>query len=140
AGLNKDLQESISQERRSVLYNDVLPGVFNHIALKINMENENRLREEYKALSDYLNTSVRFTLKDPKKTYAGHHAKFSPLNDKAVANDWTGKVQADASITTSFTLYGHIQAGSPSSLKIWEPDADIEKDEPVRVIDFKVTP
>ena len=140
AGLNKDLQDSISQERRAMLYNDILPGVFNHIALKINMENEIRLREEYKALSDYLNTSVKFTLKDPKKTYAGHQAKFSPLSEKAVVKDWSGKFQSDGSITTSFTLYGHMLAGSPTSLKIWEPDADIEKDEPVRVIDFKVTP
>lgn len=140
AGLNKDLQDSISQERRSVLYQDVLPGVFNHIALKINMENEKKLREEYKALTDYLNTSVKFILKDPKKTYAGHQAKFSPLNEKAVLKDWTGKVQPDGSITTSFTIYGHMLAGSPSKLRIWEPDADTEKDEPVREIEFKVTP
>ncbi|MBV1757798.1 MAG: hypothetical protein KMY55_08135 [Dethiosulfatibacter sp.] len=140
AGLNQGLQDSISQERRSVLYNDVLPGVFRQIALKINMDNETKLRAEYKALSDYLNKTIAFSVTDTKKTYAKHLVRFSPLNDKAEIDNWTGKFKDDGTLNTAFTLYGHMVAGSPNKLDIYAPDADMEKDEPVKSIEFKVTP
>ncbi|MDP3387410.1 MAG: hypothetical protein Q8S24_09255, partial [Eubacteriales bacterium] len=140
AGLNQNLKDSISQERRSVLYNDILPGVFRQIALKLNMDNETKLRAEYKALSDYLNKTVTFSVTDTKKTYAKHLVRFSPLNDKAEIENWTGKFKDDGSLNTSFTLYGHMVAGSPNKLDIYAPDADLEKDEPVKTIEFKVTP
>lgn len=140
AGLNKDLQNSLSLERRSILYTDILPGVFNQIALKINMENERKLRSEYKSLADYLNTVVSFSVKDDKKTYARYIARFAPLNEEADIDNWTGKFKDDGSISTTFTLYGHMYAGAPNKLDIFEPDADLEKDDPVRSINFKVTP
>jgi hypothetical protein len=140
AGLNQGLQDSISQERRAVLYNDILPGVFNQIALKINMENETRLRAEYKELSDYLNTVVSFNVTDPNKTYAKHQARFSALNDKADINNWTGVFKKDGSLNTSFTIYGHMYAGSPTKLEIYAPDADMERDDPIKTLTFKVTP
>ncbi|MBV1756877.1 MAG: hypothetical protein KMY55_03445 [Dethiosulfatibacter sp.] len=140
AGLNQDLQKNISQERRSILYNDVLPGVFRQIALRINMENETKLRAEYKALSDYLNKPISFSVTDTKKTYAKHQVRFSPLNDKAEIANWTGKFKDDGTLNTAFTVYGHMVAGSTNKLDIYAPDADMEKDEPVKTIEFKVTP
>lgn len=140
AGLNQDLQKTISDERRAMLYNDILPGVFSQIALKINMDNENKLRSEYKALSDYLNTVISFSVKDPKKTYAKHQVRFSAINDKADVNNWTGRFKDDGTLNTSFTLYGHMYAGSPNKLEIYEPNANLEKDKPVKTIEFKVTP
>ncbi|NCB43472.1 MAG: hypothetical protein EOM59_12765 [Clostridia bacterium] len=140
AGLSQDLQNSISQERRALLYNDVLPGVFMQIALKINMDNEAKLRAEYKELSDYLNQVISFSVTAPKKTYAKHQARFSSLNDKADVENWTGKFKDDGSLNTSFTLYGHMVAGAPTKLDIYAPNADMERDEPVKSIEFKVTP
>ena len=140
AGLNKDLQTSISEERRAILYNDILPRVFYQIALRINMDNENKLRAEYKALSDYLNTVVSFSVTDAKKTFAKHKVRFAPLNEKADVANWTGALKAEGGLATSFTLYGHMLAGSPNQLNIYAPDADLEKDEPIKTFDFKVTP
>lgn len=140
AGLNKNLQETIGQERRALLYNDVLPGVFNYIALTINMQNENRLRSQYKELTDYLNTTIFFTGKDPKKLYANHIVRFSPLNERALAENWTGKIREDGSLSTSFTLYSHMYAGAPNRLDIYKPDADLEKDQPIKTVEFKVAP
>lgn len=139
-GLNKGLMEEISQERRSMLYQDVLPGVFNQIALTINMNNEKKLREEYKSLSDYLNTSISFSVTDPTKAYAKHQVRFSPLNDKADVANWTGRFKDDGTINTSFTLYGHMYSGSPNKILIYSPEADMEKEDPIETIEFKVTP
>ena len=140
AGLNQGLQDSISQERRAMLYNDVLPGVFRQIALRINMENEKKLRAEYKALADYLNRSIAFSVTDTKKTYAKHQVRFSPLSDEAEIENWTGKFKDDGTLNTAFTLYAHMVAGSPNKLDIYAPNADMEKDMPVKTIEFKVTP
>lgn len=66
--------------------------------------------------------------------------EFSPLNDKAQTENWTGKFKDDGSLNTSFTLYGHMYSGSPNKLEIFAPDADMDRDEPVETIEFKVTP
>lgn len=140
AGLNDEIRQNVSDERRFILYDQILPGVFQQIALKINLENERKLREEYTALSNYLNKSISFNVTDPKKQYAKHIARFAPLNEKAELDNWTGKFKDDGSLSTSFTLYGHMASGAPNTLEIYEPDADLEKDEPIRVVEFKVTP
>ena len=135
AGLNDTIRNDISSERRSVLYNDVIPGVIHQIARKINLENERKLRAEYRALSDYLNTPVSFSLVDTNKTYAGHTIRFEPLNAKADVKNWTGKISVDGTAKTSFTLYGHMYSGAPNTLKIYEPGSDV----PVKTVPFKVT-
>ncbi len=140
AGLNKELEKTISQERRSNLYNDVLPGVFYQIAQKMNMDNEAKLRAQYKELTDYMNTVISFRATDPTKTYAKYQARFSPLNEEADIANWTGKFKEDGTLNTSFTLYGHLKAGSPYQLNLYEPNADLDKEKPVETIEFKVTP
>ncbi|MBP6887884.1 MAG: hypothetical protein KBC20_07455 [Oscillospiraceae bacterium] len=136
AGLNDTIRNDISAERRATLYNDVIPGVIHQIARKINLENERKLRAEYRALSDYLNTSIAFSVTDKQKTYAGYTLRFAPLNDKASAKDWTGKISDDGTANTSFTLYGHMYAGAPNTLEICEPGSDV----PLKTVAFKVTP
>lgn len=140
AGLNQKLKDSISEEKRSVMYNDILPGVFYQIARRINMENENKLRESYKELSNYLNQTITFNMIDNEKKYANHLVKIGPLNDKAIVENWTGKLSKDGSLATRFTLYGHMYVGLPNQLQIFEADANIDKDEPIRLVEFKVTP
>ena len=138
AGLNQVLKDSISAEKRSIMYNDILPGVFYQIARKINMENENKLREEYKELTNYLNKVIKLNIVDLEKKYPNYKVKIAPLNDKAIVENWTGKLNKDGELSTSFTLYGHMYAGSPNQVQIFEPDANIDVDEPVRIVDFKV--
>lgn len=138
AGLNSDLQKSISAEKRSIMYNEILPGVFYQIARKINLENEAKLRLEYKELTNYLNKAIRLSIIDSEKKYPNHQVKISPLNDKAVAENWSGKMNKDGELSTSFTLYGHMYAGSPNQILIFEPNANINEDEPIRIVDFKV--
>ena len=140
AGLTQDMRDRISSERRSMLYQDILPGVFQQIALKINMENEAVLRQQYAALSAYMNQSISFSVTDPSKSYANYKARFSPLNEKADVANWTGTFKKDATLNTSFTLYGHLQAGSPNTLDIYLPDADLDEDSPVQSVEFVVVP
>ncbi|MDR1531289.1 MAG: hypothetical protein LBS62_03750, partial [Clostridiales bacterium] len=135
AGLNDTLRDEISAERRAVLYNDVIPGVIYQIARKINLENERKLLAEYRALSNYLNTTVAFSLTDVNKTYAGHTIRFAPLGGKADVKNWTGKISGSGTANTSFTLYGHVSAGAPNTLEICAPGSDV----PVKTVSFKVT-
>jgi hypothetical protein len=138
AGLNEDMRKEISAERRAILYNDILPGVFEHIAYKINLENEKRLNEEYSNLVKFLNTQVRFSIVDQEGIYDKHRVRFSPLNDKAIVENWTGTLKKGTTMSSMFTLYGHMYAGGPDTVDIYEPDADLEKDKPIRSTQFKV--
>lgn len=140
AGLNDSVRDEISAERKAILYQDILPGVFSQIGYKLNLENERRLRAEYKVLSDYLNTVVTFSVKDAKKLYAKHPVRFAPLNGSADLQNWTGRFKDDGSLNTSFTLYGHLKAGAPDHLAVFAPEADLDTAEPIRVIPFTVTP
>lgn len=140
AGLNDQVRQEISAERRAILYNDILPGVFNQIAKKINLENERKLRTEYQALSNYMNTVITLSLTDTQKTYAGHTVRFAPLNNKADTGNWTGQINSNGKANTSFTLYGHMYAGAPNTLNIYEPGSNPDTDSPVKSVSFKVTP
>ncbi|MGE4353229.1 MAG: hypothetical protein AB7D36_03980 [Oscillospiraceae bacterium] len=140
AGLSQATRDEISAERRAIIYNDILPGVCNQITRKLNLENERWLREAYQNLTAYLNTTISFSFEDPEKTYAGYIVRFAPLNDNAVIENWTGKIKSDGTVNTSFTLYGHMLAGSPDTFNIYEPDADPDEDDPVLSLGFTVTP
>lgn len=136
AGLNDSIRDEISEERRTILYRDILPGVIHQIGRKLNLENERKLRAEYRAFSAYLNTPISLSVIDKQKTYAGHTIRFAPLNSKAKADDWTGKINADGTANTTFTLYGHMFVGAPNKLEILAPGSDV----PVKTVAFKVTP
>lgn len=137
-GLNSKIKKDLSAEKRFILYDQVLPGVFRQIAKHINIENEKRLRDSYKELSDYLNKTIKFNVKDKDKQYAKHLAKIAPLNNKAIVSNWTGKFNDEGTLSTSFTLYGHITSGSPNKLLIFEPDANIDTDKPIREVEFTI--
>ena len=140
AGLNDTVRKDISAERRAIVYNDILPVVFNQIAKKLNLENEKMLRAEYQKLSAYMNTPISFNLTDKQKTYAGYTVRFAPLNGKAKVEDWTGKINDNGLAKTTFTLYGHMYAGAPNTLEIYEPGTNPDGGTPVTTITFKVTP
>lgn len=137
-GLNSKIKKDLSAEKRFILYDQVLPGVFRQIAKHINIENEKRLRDSYKELSDYLNKTIKFNVKDKDKQYAKHLAKIAPLNNKAIVSNWTGKFNDEGTLSTSFTLYGHITSGSPNKLLIFAPDANIDTDKPIREVEFTI--
>lgn len=139
AGLNDTVRKDISAERRAIVYNDILPVVFNQIAKKLNLENEKMLRAEYQKLSAYMNTPISFSLTDKQKTYAGHTVRFAPLNGKAKAEGWTGTINDNGLAKTTFTLYGHMYAGAPNTLEIYEPGTNPDG-APVKTVTFKVTP
>lgn len=140
AGLGQALKDEIAAERRAIMYNDILPGVFYQIARRINMENEHQLRAQYRDLTNYLNSLVSFNVKDSKHAYKDHLVRFSTLGQQADIENWTGKLNKEGELKTSFTLYGHMYAGAPNKLDIYLPDAQIDKDEPIRSLEFKVTP
>lgn len=62
------------------------------------------------------------------------------MNENADIANWTGRFKEGGTLNTSFTLYGHLYAGAPNTIEIFEPNADMEKDAPVKTIAFKVTP
>jgi hypothetical protein len=140
AGLNDTVRKDISAERRAIIYNQILPVVFDQIAKKLNLENERKLRAEYQKLCDYMNTSISLSLTDKQKTYAGHTVRFAPLNTKANVQNWTGRINENGLANTSFTLYGHMYAGAPNTLQIYEPGANPDGGTPVKTVTFKVTP
>ncbi len=140
AGLNDTVRNEISAERRAIVYNDILPVVFSQIAKKLNLENEKKLLAEYQKLSAYMNTPISFTLTDMQKSYVGYTVRFAPLNGRAKAEDWTGTINDSGLARTTFTLYGHMYAGAPHTLEIYEPGTNPDGGAPVKTVTFKVTP
>lgn len=140
AGLTQAMRDTISAERRATLYQQILPGVFHQIAYRMNLENEKRLRQEYKALSDFLNQTITLSVTDPSQRYANHVVRLGPLNQQAIKENWTGAFRKDGSLNTAFTLYGHLTSGSPNIINIYEPKADPDTATPVDTVQFKVKP
>lgn len=82
---------------------------------------------------------VEETQSNQDVSYDGNTIRFAPLSEQAVKADWTGKLKEDKNMSTTMTLLGYIQAGCPSEIQLFKPDADVEQDEPERVIPFTLS-
>ncbi len=101
----------------------------------------NELRKLRNKLNQDIDVQIRETIKEGEASkYAGYTFRFSPLNDNATKSNWTAKLHENGSFHTHFTVLGHMQAGAPDRLEIYKPEDDPDTDEPVRTIEFKITP
>jgi len=89
-----------------------------------------------------LNRVVTFNIEevpgDDGLKYAGYGVRFHPLNDKAAVEDWTGRLGEDGKASVKFTVMGHLTAGMPSEIRLYESREDMENNKPAYAQKFIV--
>ena len=139
AGLNDRIRNKVSANKRAILFREILPGVFEQIARKATLDNQRKLDEAFISLVDYLNTLISVEIVDQEEGYIDHIIRFAPLNTNAQVSDWQA-VMFKSTLNTKMSLLGHIIAGSPHTLEVYLPNSDPESDNPVKTIQFKLSP
>ncbi len=142
-GLNNSLIKEITDVKRAELVKSLQP-VFNQLEKKISYYLRDEYRKKLEAAKREFNKVVKVTIEEVvpdgmKSNYAGYIVKFAPLNDKANEKTWTGKLNKKGSARTKFTILGHMQSGQPNTIELYNPNANVEIDEPEKVIEFNIT-
>lgn len=117
----------------------VFTSLRNYVVQQINDEYNKRLD----SLKRFLNQRVNITITEKlemgqKSRYAGYTIRFAPLAGDADARYWTGKLGKDGSLSTFFTLLGHLQCGSPDTIELYEPGDSPGVDKPILSVPFEV--
>ena len=146
-GLNQSVQDEISNNKKFELLQSSLQPVFNNIARKLSLEQENRVKKELDIIAKELNKIVTIQVYDsnydnadpkPEKArYAGYIARIAPLSDSVTDKEkWQQEITSEGKASLPFRVLGHIMAGSPNKVEIVDP----EKDEVVKEVEFVVMP
>ena len=143
-GLNTEIKRSLALAKRAELVSGKLVSVMQRLQRPITYKMREDYRKELKLQKATLNQKVNFEIRETVATgellkYAGYRVRFTPLNEETDKRMWTGVLHDNGSLNTSFTLLGHLQAGSPRRLEIFKPEDDPDNDAPVKTVDFTVS-
>lgn len=141
-GLNEGLKKEITDAKRTELINRLQP-VFNQLEKRIGWYLRDQYRLELEKAKKEFNKVINVTIEEvvpdgAQALFNGYTVKFAPLSDDAVEKTWTGKLNSSGQAKTKFTLLGHMQSGSPNTIELYPPDANLETDAPEKVIQFRV--
>jgi len=146
-GLNLSIQNEISNNKKFELLQTTLQPVFNNIARKLSLEQENLIKKELDTIAKEFNQIVTIqvfdssydnaNLKPVKAVYAGYIARIAPLSDSVTDKEkWQQEITKEGKASLPFRILGHIMAGSPNKVEIVDP----ENDEVIKEVEFVVTP
>lgn len=118
----------------------VLTGVRNYMIKKVELQQLEALNK----VKEYYNTPISITLREDipeggSSAYKDYKFGFAPLHDQAVKGNWRGVWPENGKVSTNATLLGFMMAGYPHTVAFFEPDADVDKDEPAFTVPFVIT-
>ena len=101
---------------------------------------QREFEKQLRALQGELNKTVQVQIieqpqDDGEYQYEGYTVRFAPLLSSANSKNWSGKMPKGGEMNTSFTVIGHMQSGSPSSVELYMPGEDT----PALTVPFKVS-
>ncbi len=141
-GLNEALKHEIADYNRNIILRDTLGPVFRRLEREIQREQFLSYLEEVENLRKQFNQIVTLDIEEvPTEhgpVYAGYGARFHPLSDNADKADWTGRLNEQGSATVQFTVIGHIAAGMPDQIRLYESIEAMNDERPSHSQEFTV--
>jgi hypothetical protein len=124
-------RQKISDNYKSEIY-DYLKVMFEHLSRDIYFDALMKREEDYKKLTEQLNTNYTITIKEQeiegqKPKWANSYVKLAPLSDKVNAKEWTIKLDDKSNGQFKFTLLAHETAGFPMKLEFFKTQKDWEE-------------
>lgn len=144
SALSPTEKENMITAYKGELYDRLIP-LMNKIKIDSASDLKKQKIEALKAVSNILNEKIRVYIHEvvpegKSPTLYGYIVRFGDLNASAVVDDWTGKLGENGTATTYMTQIGYLLAGSPTKLKIYEPDANSDTDEPIHTVSVTFRP
>ncbi len=142
-GLNEKLKERIAAEYKSNLLRYTLEPVLRRIEKEVRYEQFLEYQEELRKAREELNRVVKFEVQEATEdhkelNYAGYIIQLGPLAEGTNYRQWTGRLNKDGYVQTSFTVLGHLAAGAPNEIKLYKTIEDLENHNPEFTMDFIV--
>lgn len=117
-----------------------LTSARNYLLRQAQEQAQRELEKQLRLMQRELNKTIKVQIieqpeKDGDYRYEGYLVRFAPLSADVNAKNWTGKMPKGGTLNTAFTLLGHMQSGSPSTLELYPPGGQ----SPELVVRFKVS-
>lgn len=149
---DKKLRNKVTEGYKKQLYDlldrAVMPSVRDYYHKKM-------LKNALRSINDakkFYNQVITFDVFEPEHTdkkgrkgseadnvYGGYKCAFLPLGNGADIENWSSVLpEKNVGLHGEFTLLGYLLAGEPKYFAVFEPDADIRKDDPVLVVPLSV--
>ncbi len=146
--IREKLTEAYKKRLYDLLNRAVMPSVREYYSKKMILAAQKSIA----AAKKYYNQEITFDVFEPDRTdakgnknekadavYGGYRCCFVPLSGEADVENWSSTLpEKNVGLRGTFTLIGHITAGSPGVLAVYKPDADLKKDEPVLAVPFTI--
>ncbi len=126
------------------LKSNTMPAVLTSVENYMIKKAEQQQIEAVNKVKEYNNSKISITIKEDiregdSSRYKGYQFRLAPLNDRAVAKNWSGIWPENGIVRSSATLMGFRLAGFPHTVEFFKPDADMNKDAPELVVPFVIS-
>lgn len=137
------LRKTLTDDYKKQLYKELQPvmtSVRNYYTNKLQQEAQKTIERAKR----YYNREIEFTITQPyeqgkKPEFAGCTVVFAPLRADADLDSWKSTIPDNGDMLYGeFTLLGHILAGCPNTLLVFDKKANIQKDEPILSVPVEI--
>ncbi len=139
--ITKDEEEELVKNYKERMYQRLSAAIMKELQKDYQLKIKQQYLKSVEGIKDELNRTVAFNIhevlddekQEPK--FGEYQLRFSPLSGAASTKEalksWTGKLKKDGTANTEVSVIGYIIAGLPNTVDVYEPKADLDKDEPV---------
>lgn len=127
-GINERIKKELSAELRGILYNDVLPTVFDAIGNKMRQKSYDLMKDEMMKYAYHMNSIITLEFRDKsanggKSAYAGHTVKFKKLPISLLdPYYWECKLDDKGRGQIKFRLFAYAATGVKPQMVIVSPE------------------
>ena len=137
--ITKDEEEELVKNYKERMYQRLSGAILKELQKDYELKVKQNYLKSLNNIKDELNKSIQFNIheiveENEEPSLGEYQIRFSPLSGaastKEAVQSWTGKLKKDGTASTQVSVIGYIIAGLPDTLDVYEPKADLDKDEP----------
>lgn len=142
-GLNEALKDEIADYNKRLILRDTLNPVFRRLEMELREEQFREYQAELNSVKEKINQIVEFEVQEvvqdgEEPEYAGYYVQFAPLSEETDIRQWTGRLDDNGYTSTRFRVLGHLTAGAPDEIRLYETLEDLKEGNVAHVEDFVV--
>lgn len=143
AGLSDNLQKEISDSYKSILLKESLEPVFRRLERENEFEQFKEYRADLQAAMDELNKIITLEIREVvdesvRPAYASYLVQLGPLSSDADPMQWTGRMNENGYARATFTVLGHMDAGAPHEIRLFEDLDALRSNRPALTREFQI--
>lgn len=145
ADITPDQEEDLVKNYKQRMYQRLSGAILKEMQNDYQRRIEKNLLDSMNDVKDELNRTITFNIHEnmddkDEPEYGGYQLRFAELsygaNSGKALKNWSGQLKKDGTAITETTVIGYIISGLPDHLNVYDPDANMDSDEPVTSATF----